>query len=281
MVLIVYLLIGIFAGTLSGLLGIGGGLVMVPALLMWFKYSQLFPQEIMMSLATGTSLAAMICTSVSSSTVYLRKRCVVWPIFWRFLPGLGLGMVFGSIMARYFSGHVLTKAFAIFLLLIAAYLILSRPAQKPASADNSEVDVARHKETGFTLCLLGIVSVLIGILSTLFGIGGGLIIVPFFLFIGLSMNEASGTCALCGVPISILGTAILILTGWRYTSFMGIPSGTMGYVYWPGAISISLSSMLFANLGARCGIKTHPMARKVFLSCILIICSLNILIYQS
>lgn len=263
----VYLSIGIFAGILSGLLGIGGGIVVVPALLLWFQHIRLFPDNIAMHMAAGTSLAIMIGTACSAAFTYYQRGFANRALFLKFFPGLCLGMILGATIGNYISSYFLSRLFALFLLLIALHLLWPKHHA-----------VKKQPKSIWILSLILLVSLFIGILSTLFGIGGGLLIVPFFLFLGFSMNEASGSSALCGVPISILGTLMLTLSGWPYTSSPYIPWGTIGYVYWPAALMVSLSSALFANIGARYAIVMPPRTRKLILSGILMICSINMLI---
>lgn len=263
----VYLLIGMFAGALSGLLGIGGGIVVVPALLLWFQHIHLFPDSISMHMAAGTSLAIMIGTACSAAFTYYQCGFAIRSIFLKFFPGLCLGMIIGTLVGNYISSYFLSRLFALFLLFIALHLLWPQHH----SPD-------KQLKPLWALTLIVVVSLFIGILSTLFGIGGGLLIVPFFLFLGFSMNEASGSSSLCGVPISILGTVMLTLSGWSYTSSQQMPWGTVGYIYWPAAIMVSLSSTLFANIGARHAIAMPSRTRKLILSAILMICSINMLI---
>ncbi len=264
----IYVLIGIFAGLLSGLLGIGGGIIVVPALLLWFQHMHLFPDNMVMHIATGTSLAAIICTSSSSALTYHQRGFVVRSVFLKFFPGLCLGMVLGTSINNHVSSNTLSRLFAVFLLLVTMYLFLP---QRHSSN--------HYLKPSSVLALIILVSCVIGILSTLLGIGGGLLIVPFFLFLRFSMNEASGTAALCGVPISILGTLMLSVSGWTDTS-QHMPWGTVGYIYWPAALMISLSSILCANIAARYAITTKAKTRKLILSVILMICSINMLIFH-
>src|SRR3990167_7952915 len=96
MTLILYLGIGILSGLLSGLLGVGGGIIVVPALAMILKHHALFQASDVMHIATGTSLAVMITTTGSSAVAYQRYHAIIWPLFWRMAPGLALGIVIGA-----------------------------------------------------------------------------------------------------------------------------------------------------------------------------------------
>ncbi len=272
MSILIYLLIGIFSGTLSGLLGIGGGIVVVPALLFCFQSMHLFPEQLSMHLATGTSLAAMIGTTISSATTYAQQKLVVWPVFLRFFPGLCAGMICGSFLAQHLSKCLLMNAFAVFLALIGIHLLLSQASTKKHRTQDAGLSLS-WSTTVFIL----IIALCVGTLSTLFGIGGGLLIVPFFLFIGMPMNESSGTSALCGVPIATIGTCIVTFANWSETATNTVPWGTIGNVYWPAALIITISSMLFAHIGSKSAVKIKSVTRKRMLSIILFLCSMNML----
>lgn len=276
MSILIYLLIGVFSGTLSGLLGIGGGIIVVPALVFWFQFFLLFPEQSSMHVATGTSLAAMIGTTLSAAGTYAQQRFVVWPVFLRFFPGLCIGMVLGSFLAHHLSKCLLMNAFAVFLALIGVHLLLSQTTTESLQTTHHAHNTKPYP-SWLTNLLIMVIALCVGTLSTLFGIGGGLLIVPFFLFIGMSMNESSGTSALCGVPIAIIGTFILTYANWSEISTNTMPWGTIGNIYWPAALIITVSSMFFAHIGSKSAVKIKPVTRKCILSIILFLCSMNML----
>lgn len=255
MTLILYLSIGILSGLLSGLLGVGGGIIVVPALVMLLKHNPLFQPNDVMHLATGTSLAVMIATSCSSALAYQRHRAIIWPLFWRMIPGLGLGIGLGFHLTQHLTNTTLTRLFSIFLVCVALHLLLSAPKNKPIStqAPSSPYSIAYQ-------ALLVTASLLVGILSVLFGIGGGILMVPLFLLLHLSIREASGTSSLCGMVTAMIGTLLLSFTQSHHTYLH-----TSGYIYWPAAFAIAASSVCFAPLGTRLAFKLPiPTLQRLF-----------------
>ncbi len=260
MIYFLYVLAGISTGILSGLFGIGGGIIIVPTLLIIFKNLHLFPINSIMPIATATSQAAIIFTSASSALAYNKQSLIIWPVFWRFLPGISLGIIFGKILAQYLSNETLIKGFAIFLIVIAIHLFFKK-----------DKDATTHPQnmTLFTQILVFILSICIGILAMFFGIGGGIMIVPTFLFLGLNIRNAAGTSAMCGVFIALMATLIcmIIKVDHHYTY-----PGLIGNVYWPVALIITSVSVFCAPIGVKIAGKfQQKILRKLFsiiLTCI-------------
>ncbi|MDP3705274.1 MAG: sulfite exporter TauE/SafE family protein [Legionellaceae bacterium] len=281
MIFILYLVTGALAGTLSGLLGVGGGIIVVPMLILLFKCTHAFSNVLIMHVATGTSLAIMMFTTASSANAYYRRDLIVWPIFFRFLPGLCIGMIVGSTLTKQLSSNILIELFAIFLIIIAIYLLVSKsePSTRASNVTlhKKKLSVLTAESPNLHKELLFIsIAISIGLLSTFFGIGGGLLMLPFFLFIGLSMHESSGTTSICGVPIAIIGTITLTLTGWGPVQGMDTPFGTVGYIYWPAAGMVSLTSVIFAPIGTRLAMWFQPKTLKRFLVGLLLFSSVNL-----
>jgi hypothetical protein len=267
-----YLLTGAFAGLLSGLLGVGGGLIVVPALIFAFKYANVFQPNILMHLAVGTSLAVMIFTSSSSAYAYYKRDLIVWPIFIRFLPGLCLGIIGGSLVSKKISSDVLIFLFAFFLLIIAIRLFFEKPSTARNRPQEKQATQPLPKAG-----LLIIAASITGLLSAFFGIGGGLLMIPFFLYIDLNMHQSSGTSSLCGLPIAIIGTITLTLTGWTTVKNLPTPVGTLGYIYWPAVGMIALASVIFAPIGTKLAIHTKARLLKKIMAMLLIVSATNLL----
>ncbi|MDZ7804888.1 sulfite exporter TauE/SafE family protein [Thiohalophilus sp.] len=230
---LLYLLLGMFAGVAAGLLGIGGGLIIVPVLVFIFQQQQ-FSSEVIVHLAVGTSLATIVLTSISSVRSHHQHGAVQWPVFVRMAPAIVLGAVLGSVIADEMPTRVLKWVFAIFELTVATQMIL---AYRP--------NPHRVLPNWPGLSLAGTV---IGAVSAVVGIGGGTMTVPFLVWCNVAMRKAVATAAACGLPIALAGAAGFILNGWNEPA---LPAWSSGYVYWPAFAGIVATSVLFAPLGAR------------------------------
>ena len=228
-----YLVTGVFAGLASGLLGVGGGLIIVPVLFFIFSSQNLHAEHIM-HMALATSLATIIITSISSTRAHHKKQAVLWPIFLLLAPGICVGAWLGGIAASEIKTDTLKYGFGIFEFIVALYLLWNH--QSPQHT----VSLSKIKST-----LGGFV---IGMVSTIVGIGGGTLTVPFLNWHKIAMHNAVATSAACGFPIAILGTASYIYTGW---SVSNLPEQTLGYVHLPAFIFIIMTSVLFAPVGAK------------------------------
>lgn len=274
MIYLAYLLTGAFAGILSGLLGVGGGLIVVPALVFIFQYSKLFEPNLIMHLAVGTSLAIMMFTSSSSARAYYKRNLISWPVFVRFMPGLCVGMICGGFIAKQLSSNILIILFAIFLVIISMRLFFEKKS--------NVVDIPQKQyssEPALNTWLLLSAALFTGIVSAFFGIGGGPLMVPFFLYIGLNMYKSTGTSSICGLPIAIIGTITFTLTGWATITHLSVPEGTYGYIYWPAVGIISIISVLLAPIGTRIAVHTKPFILKRIMAAILILSAVNLLVH--
>jgi uncharacterized membrane protein YfcA len=245
--LLFYLTLGLFAGVMAGLLGVGGGLIIVPALA-WILHHQQVDDAIVMHLAIGTSLATIVVTSISSVRAHHRRGAVLWPIFWRLTPGIIVGAWLGAAIADALPSAVLSKVFAVFVLTVAAQMGFGA---KPAP----------HRELPGTTGMLTAGGV-IGAVSAIVGIGGGSLTVPFLTWCNTAIRQAVATSSACGLPIALAGALGFVVTGLNAT---GRPDWSLGYVYGPALVGITLTSMLSAPLGAKLA-HTLPteMLKKVF-----------------
>ncbi|HEC19768.1 MAG TPA: sulfite exporter TauE/SafE family protein [Gammaproteobacteria bacterium] len=233
--ILAYALLGAFAGVLAGLLGVGGGLVIVPVLVMLWQAGGLGGSQTV-QLAVGTSLAVIMLTSLSSVRAHHVRGGVVWSVFWRLTPGILLGAVLGAALATTMPQAMLKRVFGIFELLVAAQLAFSL---RPPTSDS-----ARRLPGSLAMGLAGMV---IGAVSALVGIGGGTMTVPFLDVCRLRMQQAVGTSAACGLPIAVGGTLSYVWLGWGIEQ---LPVASAGFVYGPALAGIAVTSVLFAPLGA-------------------------------
>ncbi len=245
--LLFYLTLGLFAGVMAGLLGVGGGLIIVPALA-WIFHHQQVGDAITMHLAIGTSLATIVVTSISSVRAHHRRGAVLWPIFWRLTPGIVVGAWLGAAIADALPSAVLSKVFAVFVLTVAAQMGFGA---KPAP----------HRDLPGTAGMLTAGGV-VGAVSAIVGIGGGSLTVPFLTWCNTAIRQAVATSSACGLPIALAGTLGFIVTG---LNAAGRPDWSLGYVYGPALVGIALTSMLSAPLGAKLA-HTLPtdVLKKVF-----------------
>ena len=239
-----YVVLGVFAGVVAGLLGVGGGLIIVPILAVLYGM-QGFAAAHVMQLAVGTSLATIVFTSLSSMRAHHRRGAVNWPVMLQLSTGILLGAWLGGLLAVWLGGVLLAALFGIFELLVAAQMGLGRPP-------------AVHRRTPGRV-VNAMAGVVIGVVSALLGIGGGTLTVPWLAWHNVAMRHAVGTAAACGLPIALVGALGFVLAGYGQAS---LPAGSTGYVYWPAAIAISLFSVLSAPLGARLAHHLDPLRLK-------------------
>ena len=233
-VIISLLILGVVAGILAGLLGVGGGLVIVPVIVWIFGQRADFPADYLLHIAIGTSLATIVVTSISSVIAHHKKGAVRWDIVQRIVPGLIIGALLGAVIADALPHQELKMFFAGFVLLAALKMLL-----------NIDPPASHQLPKAFGLNIAGTV---IGSISAIVGIGGGTLTVPFLAWCNVPMRNAVATSSSCGLPIALAGAIGFIVTGW---GTQGLPEWSLGYVYLPAFIAIVPTSMLFAPVGAK------------------------------
>lgn len=242
-----YLVLGAVAGVLAGLLGIGGGLVIVP-MLAFVLPGQGVESVHVMHLALGTSLATIIFTSISSLRAHHGRGAVRWDVLLKITFGIIVGTFAGACVASMLPTRVLKAIFMVFLYFVASQMLIDK---KPKPSRSLPGNIAITAVGGG-----------IGIFSSLVGIGGGTLSVPFLVWCNVPIHHAIGTAAAIGLPIAISGTAGFI---WRGMDVAGLPAYSFGYLYLPAFIGIVCASILTAPLGARLA-HSLPVSRlkKVF-----------------
>jgi uncharacterized membrane protein YfcA len=235
LVYLLFPLIGMVSGLLAGLFGIGGGLVIVPALNLFFAIQPVgIPSGARMHFAIGSSLAVIVFTAVSSLLAHHRRGAVLWPAVARLVPGIVIGGLLGAALADAMGNRTLEATFGLLVMAIALYMALGRP---PRAA------LPLPAWPGF----LGAGTV-IGAVSALAGIGGGVLTVPFLVWRAVALHTAVGTAAACTMPVALAGASGFLFTGVQAGLTVPLASG---YIYWPAVAGISLASVLTAPLGAR------------------------------
>ena len=242
-----FLITGAFAGLLAGLLGVGGGLFIVPVLLFILPLAGIESPQLM-TVCVATSLCTIVITSLSSVIAHQKHQAILWPIFWRFFPGLTIGALIGTVVADIVSQQFLKNLFAISVILISLKMLLHYQPKNVTKVP-SFMSVAGS-------------GTVIGGLSAMIGIGGGALIVPLLSYWKIPMAKAVATSAAGGLPIAIAGTIGFIVTGFNQQD---LPAYSSGYVYWPAVLGIISSSVVFAPIGAKFAHKiSAPLLSRIF-----------------
>lgn len=257
--LLIFLATGAVAGILAGLFGVGGGLVMVPALALLLP-ARGVADAIYMQVAIGTSLAVIALTSLSSTAAHRRRGAVDGAVFARFAPGLAAGALAGAWIADLLTGRTLERIVGAGALLVAAHMAFGRMPAARGAARPAELLAAGG---------------VIGTLSALVGIGGGSLTVPYLSWRGLAIHRAVGTAAACGVPIAWAGAAGFVIAGWGEP---GLPPWSLGYVSLAGFAGIASASVLTAPLGARLAHRLPPARLKQAFAALLFVIGLRMLL---
>lgn len=227
-----YLLLGAVVGFFAGLLGVGGGGIMVPMLATLFV-AQGFAHEQVMHLALGTSMAAIVLTSVSSLRAHHARGAVRWRIVRLITPGILLGTFGGTFVAS----RVDTVPLAIFFVCFMSYVSVQMLI-------NAKPKPSRELPGGAVTTVVGVG---IGAVSALVAIGGGSLSVPFMTWCNVKVQHAIGTSAAIGLPIAVAGTVGYLINGWGAA---GTPPLSLGFIYLPALILVSVVSVFVAPLGA-------------------------------
>lgn len=226
-------LLGTATGFLAGLLGIGGGMLMVP-FVTFILNAKGYPPEYTVKMAVATSLATICFTSLSSVRAHHRRGAVLWPIVRVLAPGILVGSLLGAQLAVALPGRLLSILFAIFVAFSATQMFLNRKPKPTRTLPGA----------AGTFAMGGV----IGTLSSLVGAGGAFVSVPFMTWCNVKIHDAVGTSAALGFPIALAGTLGYI---WAGRGMPQMPPGSIGYLYLPGLLVISLGSITTAPLGAR------------------------------
>ena len=225
--------LGLCTGFLAGLLGLGGGMLMVPFLTILLN-ARGYPQAYTVKMAIATSLATICFTSLSSVRAHNQRGAVLWPVARLLAPGILVGAFLGSQLAVALPERLLGLLFAAFVAFSATQMFLNRPP-KPSRT--------LPKAAG----MFGVGGV-IGVLSSLVGAGGAFVSVPFMTWCNVAIHNAVATSSALGFPIALAGSIGYLIAGW---SLPPMPTGAIGYLYWPGLLVLSITSMATAPLGAR------------------------------
>jgi len=257
--LALYLGFGAVAGILAGLLGIGGGIIIVPMLNYAFRLQQLPPEHIQI-MAVATSMACIVITSISSLRAHHAKGGVRWDVWRGITPGILLGTFSGTWVAVLLPGKALQAVFVCFLCYVCSQMLLNikpKPTRNLPGAPG----------------LVG-VGAGIGVISSLVGIGGGTMSVPFLTWCNVAFHSCIGTSAAIGLPIAFAGALGYVINGWNVP---GLPPYTLGFIYLPACCGVVVASSLCAGFGAKLAHKLPTDKLKRIFACFLIVVAAHML----
>jgi len=252
------LLLGAFSGFIAGLLGVGGGLIMVPALL--YLLSGSIDQTVLMHTAVGTALAAIVFTSISSVRAHHQHGAIHWHNFKKLTPTILIGAFSGAMLTKVMSFDFMRIFFACFELSVAAIMYFGFSSS--AHVDSLAKWVWRV--TGY----------IIGLVSAIVGIGGGTMTTPFLTYNNVDIKNAIATSAAVGLPIAIAGALGFIVAGWNMESTTGL-----GFIHIEALISIVAMSVLFAPLGAKVAHSVDGKKLKKFFAIFLAFLGLTVIAF--
>lgn len=251
---------GIFGGILAGLLGVGGGIVIVPALYLALSTAGMDP-AITMQVAVGTSLATIVFTSLSSGYGHFKRGAIDMDLLKLWAPSLLVGVVIGALLGGYVSGLILVAVFATVAALVALDMIFRKTKDDPTPR-------------GFAKPIWAVLGVVTGGLSAMMGIGGGTIGVPLLNFLGYDIRRAVGTSAAIGFIIGLPGAVVYALTG---LGAEGLPPFSLGYVNLAAAAIIIPLTSSFAHVGVKLAHSIPRRALRFAFGIFLMITSLRML----
>ena len=254
-----YLAIGLAVGFLAGLLGIGGGMIMVPMLVFVFT-AKGFPADHMMHLSLATSMATIVFTSISS----VRAHHLHGAVDWRVARAMAPGIVAGALAATLVAGFVPTRPLAVFFAVFMLYASLQMFFEVKPKPSRQLPDAAGLFGAGAG----------IGALSSVLAAGGAFLSIPFLARCNVPLKRAIGTAAANGFPIAVAGTAGYVLNGLRVS---GLPDGSLGFVYLPALAIIVAASMPVAPLGARLAHRLPVKRLRIVFALVLLALALRML----
>lgn len=245
----ILLIVGAIAGTLAGLLGVGGGIVIVPVLYWLTEVGMLdVPSEVAIHFAVATSLLTIIPTSISSARAHHKKGSIDLDMFRSWAPWMVIGALIGGLFAANVNATVLSGVFGIIALLVVLNMLNPTPftlAKAPPQSVPARAAIAAP----------------IGAFSAMMGIGGGTLSVPTMTLLSFPVHRAVGTASLFGLMIAVPGIVGYALAG---QDLPGLLPYSVGYINLPAAVIISITTFLFAPLGVKIAHKLN--ARKLRLA---------------
>lgn len=262
--MISFLLLGCLVGLFSGLFGIGGGIILVPAFTILFSQNAM-SSEFVMSLAGGTSLATVSLSSLTSGLRHHSKGAVNWSLLWSLLPGTSMGAMIGVQIASLLPMLTIKVLFCVVVCGIGFNLMLGQPT--------AHYRAQNIQTTGWLLLGIGV-----GLCGGLLGLGGGVLLVPLLCFFGVQLTQASATASMCTFPTALFGALSAIYVGWHQP---GLPDDTVGFVYWPAIWMVGLTSIFFAVIGVELSHRLPVKIMRKLFGALLVVLVISWLVFFS
>lgn len=257
---VLYVAVGALVGFMAGLLGLGGGGILVPLLASLFTYQGLGADNVV-HLALGTSLTCMIVSSIASTRAHAARGTVAWQVVGGMAPGIMLGAFGVTQFAANLNASWIALFFSLFMALIALQMFINWQP-KPST-------------TPTTFRGLFATGIGIGSVSALAAVGGGFLTVAYLGYKNVGMKHAIGTSAAIGLPIAITGATGYMISGWSRTLHNAY---TLGYVYVPAFLAISVASFIAAPYGVRCSQRLSEAQLKKLFASISLLLSVKMLV---
>lgn len=260
LIFIVYVFIGAIAGTLAGLLGVGGAILIVPALVFVFSSQHIVPASQLMHYIVGTSLAATFVTTLFSLRAQIRYGNFSWPLFNKLWPGIAIGTIGGTFLASLANTHSLRIFFGVFMILVSLQTFFR---------------LRESVKEGIPRSLFRwIATLLIGVFAGLLGISGGALTIPYLTYYQTPIRQAMAASTACGIVIAMVGTISFIVLGLHQAN---APAWTTGFIYWPAVLGIALGSPWCAALGAAWSSRLPVLTLRRVFAAFLFIVGINML----
>ncbi len=258
----VYMGLGLIVGLLAGMLGVGGGSIIVPALLFLFERNHV-AAPVAIKLAIGTSLASILFTSLAAVRAQHKRRAIDWPLATTLAGAAFLGSFAGAYAAGFLPGALLKEIFGVFLGFVAWQLMSGWRPKAWRGLPSRPV--------------LWAVGGCIGAVSALLGIGGGSMTIPFLSACEVDLRRAIAVSTVLGFPIALFGTAGFVLAGQRQVS---LPAESLGYVYLPALIGLTSVSLAAVPLGVRLAHRLPVVGLRRILGALLVVVAIQMTLFR-
>ncbi len=257
--------LGALAGFLAGLLGIGGGLVVVPALVYLLPQlgigNDVLSAEVIMPMALATSLSAIVMTSSSAAFAHHKNNNIPWDLTKPLMFIVAFGALLGAFIADHLSAQALTSFFAGAVIVLASYMLVSISSQRSREMPSK--------------AKLQVISLITGVIASLMGMAGGAILVPVLTYFGMPLRHCIGIATVCGVMVALFGSLGYIISG---LDNQLLPAWSFGYVYLPALLGIVLTSSLFAPVGVKFAAKLPVTTLKKVFAVFLILVAMKMIL---